>query len=205
MTTTVIILSGGRSSRFGGSHKPAVELEGRSVLSRILGAVRAAASNSQVWIAGTAEGLTEDEVAQVHTVVEEPRFAGPLAGIAAASDAAAHSAASDAADEVTLVLAGDMPLVSAALLSTLIETCRGGSRPVSSLDGRGKTQFLCTAWPTALLRRRLADAAPVADRPVKLLFAGIDPRLLATDPQQLLDFDTAEDLARIRQRFSAER
>ncbi|MCD1286579.1 MULTISPECIES: NTP transferase domain-containing protein [unclassified Brevibacterium] len=192
MSTSVIILSGGRSSRLGGSHKPAVELEGRSVLSRILAAVRVAVPEGTVWIAGTAEGLSESEAAEVRTVVEEPRFAGPLAGIAAASDAAADE------PDVTLVLAGDMPLITAELLRALLAACRREARPASSVDERGKTQFLCTAWPTALLRQRLAAVAPVADRPVKLLFSGIAPTLVDADPDQLADFDTAEDLARIR-------
>ena len=39
MSITVMILSGGRSRRFGGVHKPGVSLGGQTVISRILGTV----------------------------------------------------------------------------------------------------------------------------------------------------------------------
>src|SRR5690625_3838871 len=86
MSITVMILSGGRSRRFGGVHKPGVSLGGQTVISRILGTVRAAVPDAKVWVAGTLEGLTAAEAESVGNVREEPEFSGPLAGI----DAAAH-------------------------------------------------------------------------------------------------------------------
>lgn len=234
MSTTVIILSGGRSSRFGGVHKPAVEIGGRSVLSRMLAEVNAAIPDAAVWIAGPVEGLSGEEATGVGVVREEPEFAGPLAGIAAAS-AAASAVASAVAGEgasaaaggetasgrggpasdlskpasdgsepglgVTVILAGDMPLLTAAHLHALIAACSSASRPATSIDRRDKLQFLCAAWPTALLRERLRDLEPVANLPVRLLFDGTDPVLVDADPDVIEDFDTQDDLGRIQARF----
>lgn len=226
MSTTVIILSGGRSSRFGGVHKPAVEIGGRSVLSRMLAEVNAAIPDAAVWIAGPVEGLSGEEATGVGVVREEPEFAGPLAGIAAASAAASATAGAGAGGEtasgrggpasdlskpasdgsepglgVTVILAGDMPLLTAAHLHALIAACGTASRPATSIDRRDKLQFLCAAWPTALLRERLRDLEPVANLPVRLLFDGTDPVLVDADPDVIEDFDTQDDLGRIQARF----
>src|SRR5690625_1158549 len=125
MSITVMILSGGRSRRFGGVHKPGVSLGGQTVISRILGTVRAAVPDAKVWVAGTLEGLTAAEAESVGNVREEPEFSGPLAGIDAAAQAMGES-------EVTLILAGDMPLVPAAHLRELIAACRASGLPAGA-------------------------------------------------------------------------
>ena len=210
MTIRAIILSGGRSNRFGGVHKPAVELGGATVISRTLGAVRAVDPLAEVWVAGPREGLSEAETESVHTIREEPAFAGPLAGIAAACSAirtgagatgAGESAADDGPVGVTLVLAGDMPLITAGHLGELIEACRRTGAPASGTDERSKTQFLCTAWPTALLFERLEAIGDPINGAVRLLFAGLEPTLVDVDPSIVADFDTTADLERIHARF----
>src|SRR5699024_2499563 len=127
MSITVMILSGGRSRRFGGVHKPGVSLGGQTVISRILGTVRAAVPDAKVWVAGTLEGLTAAEAESVGNVREEPEFSGPLAGIDAAAQAMGES-------EVTLILAGDMPLVPAVHLRELIAACRASGLPAAGAD-----------------------------------------------------------------------
>ncbi|MGZ1491406.1 molybdenum cofactor guanylyltransferase [Brevibacterium sediminis] len=209
MTVNAIILTGGRSRRFDGVHKPGVEVDGRSTISRILQSIRGAAADSEVWVAGPADGLSETEQKGVRVVREEPEFAGPLAGIAAAAAAIPTEAAfpvdtafpAETAD-VTLVLAGDMPLITAGHLGELISACRATGRPATGADDRGKTQFLCAAWPTRLLRARLTEIGDPTDGAVKLLFAGLEPVAVAVDPEVVSDFDTAAELEAIRTRLS---
>ncbi|MGO0604446.1 MAG: molybdenum cofactor guanylyltransferase [Brevibacterium sp.] len=203
MTVNAIILTGGRSRRFGGEHKPGVEVAGRSTISRILESIRGAAADAEVWVAGPADGLSEAEQKGVRVVREEPEFAGPLAGIAAAAEAMPPETdfPAETAD-VTLVLAGDMPMVTAGHLGELISTCRATGRPATGTDDRGKTQFLCAAWPTRLLRTRLAELGDPTDGAVKLLFRGLEPAVVVVDPEAVRDFDTAAELEAIRARLS---
>lgn len=210
MTIRAIILSGGRSNRFGGVHKPAVELGGVTVISRILGAVRMNDPDAEVWVAGSSEGLSATEQESAHSVREEPAFAGPLAGIAAACTAArAHDDASYAlapatSADVTLVLAGDMPLITAGHLGDLIDACRRTGSPAAGADDRGKTQFLCAAWPTQLLHSRLDEIGDPRNGAVKWLFTGLEPTLVDVEPGIVADFDTAEDLNRIQNQIDAD-
>src|SRR5699024_240251 len=196
MSITVMILSGGRSRRFGGVHKPGVSLGGQTVISRILSTVRAAVPDAEVWVAGTLEGLSPAEAESVGNVREEPEFSGPLAGIDAAAQAMGES-------EVTVIMAGDMPLVPAAHLRQLIAACRASGLPAAGADDRGKLQFLCAAWPTALLRRRLAEVGRTRDRAVKLLFDGLEVAPVDVDPSTIVDFDTHEEYERIRGKFES--
>ncbi|MGC2939457.1 molybdenum cofactor guanylyltransferase [Brevibacterium sp. FAM 24638] len=218
MTVYAIILTGGRSRRFGGVHKPGISVGGQSTVSRILESIRDLDDGAEVWVAGPMDGLSEAEREGVCEVREEPAFSGPLAGIAAAVAAipsAATSAMSEVAGsaiqsaaasatpqaDVTLVLAGDMPMITTGHLGELIRTCRATGRPAAGTDDRGKTQFLCAAWPTELLRARLADIGDPTDGAVKLLFAGLEPAVVDVDPNVLSDFDTAAELDEIRARL----
>lgn len=213
MQVSAVILTGGRSRRFGGTHKPGVDLDGRVVISRILAAVREAEPSAGVWIAGPLDGLTEAEAARVVSVCEEPKFSGPLAGIAAAVhaiEAAAANAlepvrdgsgAGPGADGVTLLIAGDMPLVTPAHLRELIRACRDAGRPAVGFDDRDSMQFLCAAWPTRLLVARLAEIGDPADKAVKLLYRDLDTVRVDVEPGQLLDFDTPEEFDRVRTRL----
>ncbi|RAE87331.1 molybdenum cofactor guanylyltransferase, partial [Burkholderia multivorans] len=68
MSLRAIILTGGRSSRFAGVHKPGVELAGRTVISRILATVRDADPLAEVVVAGRADGLDAEEAETVAIV-----------------------------------------------------------------------------------------------------------------------------------------
>lgn len=198
MTLSAIILTGGRASRFAGVHKPGVELGGRTVVSRLLAAVRAVDPDAEVVVAGRPDGLDAEEAETVRIVREQPEFAGPLAGIAAGS---AVISSADPTD-VSLVIAGDMPMVTATHLVDLVEECARTGRPITGTDDRGKAQFLCAAWPTELLRTRLKAIGEPTDKAVKLLFGEDEPIIIDVNPDVVVDFDTAEELARIRSRFS---
>ena len=98
----------------------------------------------------------------------------------------------------TLIIAGDMPLVTAAHLGEIVSLSESSGGPVTGTDDRGKAQFLCAAWPHSLLRQRLARIGDPEDKAVRLLFDDGEPRVIDVDPEVVVDFDTADELARIR-------
>jgi molybdopterin-guanine dinucleotide biosynthesis protein A len=78
----LIVLAGGRGSRLGGAVKPAVEVAGRTLLSRVLDARPLA---RRVVIVGptSARAAAGPEATGVLWALEDPPFGGPVAGIAA--------------------------------------------------------------------------------------------------------------------------
>lgn len=192
-----MILSGGRAQRFDGRHKPAVELGGQTLISRVLTATRDAHSDARVWVAGRADGLTDAELVGVTLVREDPPFSGPLAaiGVAVARIVSAWPDATEPA--VTVILAGDMPLITPGHIRDLVAACRGASRPALARDGDGFPQYLCCAWPTRQLIARFSDLGETANRPVRALYDGVECVDVPVEATQLLDVDTVEDLQRI--------
>ncbi|WAP51582.1 NTP transferase domain-containing protein [Arthrobacter sp. ATA002] len=205
-----IILAGGRSSRLGGTPKALFRSSGRTLLDITL---TAAAAASTVAVAGP-ESLAAalgDAGAGALLVREDPPFSGPAAGVAAAWAAlAAHDAAHRRIPpEWTLVLACDMPFVSAAVTALLAAAGSDGSagpaapgRPVRSLlavDGSGRAQPLAALYRSADLR----DAVEQYDRPaglenlsMKRLLARVQWRDVAVPAHSTADVDTWDDARR---------
>lgn len=98
------ILAGGKASRFGGQDKGALVVEGQTILERQLSALSLAAT--EILIVGA--GTPRDGVRVVSDFVPG---CGPLGGL--------HTALSEAACEVVVVVACDMPYVTAPLLAHL--------------------------------------------------------------------------------------
>ena len=105
-----VVLTGGRSSRMGGRHKPGIPVGGRTVIDRTLTTLWSVAPSAKVLIAGSDEGLSESLRQHVTVVREDPPFSGPVAGVAAAVEAFSTS------EGVTLLLGGDLPFLSAATM-----------------------------------------------------------------------------------------
>ena len=122
---------------------------------------------------------------------EQPLHAGPAAAVAAGL---AH-----VRREVTVLLAADLPLLTAAYVDRLVAaTTDAGAVPVDADD---MAQWLCSAWPTALLRS--VDWTTVSSMRAGL--GGLPFRRLADDGESAetapwLDCDTPEDLQRARER-----
>jgi molybdopterin-guanine dinucleotide biosynthesis protein A len=137
------ILAGGRARRFGGADKASLPVGRARIIDRQLAALSAVAgdvcivSNDPERYAGIGVRVIPDAIAQ----------AGPLGGIYTALLAAAH-------DRV-LILACDLPFVTAALLERLVaESGRDAEADaVVPRSARG-VEPLC-----ALYRRRCAAAA----------------------------------------------
>lgn len=189
-TVHAIVLTGGRSSRMGGRHKPGIVLDGRSVIDRTVSALWSASPTAQVIIAGSDAGLSPSLRNKVTVVREDPPFSGPVAGVAAALDAIPPT------EGIVLLLGGDTPFLSAATLAGILTAALAGTPVVSCLDSTGHLQYLCAAWQQQVLRAQVERLETPAGVPLRALFAGLSPQLVECDPDELRDIDTPEDLAR---------
>lgn len=189
-TVHAVVLTGGRSSRMGGRHKPAILVDGHSVIDRTLTALWSAAPDANVVIAGSDEGLSPSRRHQVTVVREHPPFSGPLAGVRAAVESISSS------DGLIILLGGDLPFLSARTLQKLLGAAAAGVPLASCVDATGHLQYLCAAWQQDVLRSQLAKIDDPAGIPLKALFDGLHAELVDTDPDELRDIDTPHDLAR---------
>jgi molybdopterin-guanine dinucleotide biosynthesis protein A len=136
------ILAGGKSSRMG-TDKAFVALEGRTLLSRALELACSVSSN--VRIVGSTEKF------DVFGTVVEDQFSGcgPLAGI--------HAGLRASAAELNLIIAVDLPFISADFLRFLIDRARRTEALVTLPRTQARLQPLC-----AVYRRSFADIAEPA-------------------------------------------
>jgi molybdenum cofactor guanylyltransferase len=167
-----LVLAGGRARRLGGADKPALEVSGRPLLDSAREALRGA---RRVVVVGPGGDTTED-----------PPGGGPLAALAAGLSLC------DA--PVVAVLAADLPFVTAAVVSLLVEAA-----PALAVDDQGRDQYLLAAYPTDGLRR-LLPASPTGAR-MRDVVEALAPRRLPLPgwPPPWWDCDTAEDLEQARQ------
>ena len=166
-----LILAGGGARRLGGADKPALEVAGRPLLDVARAALRDA---SRVVVVGPGGDVTED-----------PPGGGPLAALAAGlirCDA-----------PVVVVLAADLPFVTAEVVSLLVEAA-----PALAVDDQGRDQYLLGAYPTEALRR-LMPSSPAGAR-MTAVIDGLAPRRLELPgwPPPWWDCDTAEELEQAR-------
>jgi molybdopterin-guanine dinucleotide biosynthesis protein A len=162
---TAFILAGGKSTRMG-ADKAFVMLEGRTLLERALELARSITPD--VRIVGDSA-----KFATFAPVVEDifPNC-GPLGGI--------HAALGSSPNELNLILAVDVPFVSAALLQYLIACARqSASATVTVAHSGGKWQPLC-----AVYRSNFADAA---ERSLRAGHYKIDKLFAATITQKIAD------------------
>ena len=140
---TAFILAGGKSTRMG-ADKAFVEYDGRTLLVRALDLARSVTPD--VRIVGSRE-----KFAPFAPVVEDIfHDRGPLGGI--------HAALRSSPTELNLMLAVDMPFVSAPFLQYLIDEARVAT-PAMVVVARAEARWqpLC-----GIYRRAFADAAEAA-------------------------------------------
>ncbi len=142
------ILAGGRAERFGGRDKGALRVEGRSIRERQLAELSAIADD--VLIVGVEPGsdLGPSPI-PIRLVADRVPGCGPLGGL--------HTALLEATGEVLIVIACDMPYVTAPLLLHLSTLAREADAVVPRTS-RGYHP-LCAAYTRACLEpaaRRLA-------------------------------------------------
>jgi molybdopterin-guanine dinucleotide biosynthesis protein A len=183
------ILAGGHGRRLGGLDKSALVVDGVEVLDRQLAAL--VSVSSRVFIVGRpAARLAARRVPVVADLVPD---AGPLGGI--------HTALRTSATPRVLVLACDMPFVTAPFLE-MLATAGHGCDVVVPKDRRG-LHPLCAAWSTSaapIVERLLGEgvrAVRGALEALRLHIIGEDA-LGAFDPDGRLlhNINTPDDLAR---------
>ncbi len=123
MKFSAVILAGGKSSRMG-CDKALLQLDGQSLLARQIGLVRSVGAD-EVFISGREDANYSAFGCRV--LLDRFDDAGPLAGIERALDAASLP--------LLLVLAVDMPKLSADLLSRVASGCVNGAGAIPRVAG----------------------------------------------------------------------
>ena len=133
MTLSAAILAGGQARRFGGRDKGALIVDGRSIRERQLAELSTLTSDILIVGGQPADGrrsvqprLAADVKGPRHISADRVAGCGPLGGL--------HTALLESAGESTIVIACDMPYVSAALLGHLSALARDADVVVPYTD-----------------------------------------------------------------------
>lgn len=186
---TAAILAGGRARRLGGADKSALLVGGTTILERQLAVLRSVTPH--ILIVSSDEHRYRD--AGVPVVRDRVAGAGSLGGI--------YTALVEAPTEHILVMACDMPFLTAPFLTRLAAL---GADPDAALarDARGRHP-LCAAWARRCaphLRTRIDQGRlRVLEALDGLQVREMDPHELAQfDPDErlLLNVNTPDDYAR---------
>lgn len=217
-----VVLAGGAARRLGGADKPALSVGGRMLLDRVLAACAGADRTVVV-------GPRRPTAGAVRWTREDPPGGGPLPALAAglaALDGDAGSADRRDPPDVVLVLAADLPFLTAdtvrALADALDDALAGTAGAVGDrtaekepetetegvvlIDGGGRDQPLAAAYRGEALRRELAllagEHGGLTGLPLRLLTGELRLRRMA-DPtgDASFDCDTWEDVAVARARL----
>jgi molybdopterin-guanine dinucleotide biosynthesis protein A len=181
-----VVLSGGTAARLQGADKASVEVGGLTLLEHVLGAL---AEVREVVVVGD-ELLTSRPVTFLR---EDPAEGGPAAGLLAGLGGFPRP------PRLVVVLAVDMPRVTAATVRRLVETVDGDGALL--VDEEGRRQYLCAVYRTAAL---LAAAPPLEEQhglPMRRL---VDELRLAEVPAmagETQDIDTWDDLLELREQL----
>jgi molybdopterin-guanine dinucleotide biosynthesis protein A len=179
-----IIVAGGAARRFGGVDKAVLPVGGVPMIQRVLAAVSDATVT--VVVGPRRTGVPPDVI----VVREQPPGGGPVAGLAAALEAAEWP-------PTVALLAGDLPLFTRDALGDLAAALDDHDGAVFT-DSDGREQWLCGLWRTASLQRRIATLPETADQALRGLLRPMDVVRIgsAADPPPWFDCDTEDDLRR---------
>jgi molybdopterin-guanine dinucleotide biosynthesis protein A len=185
---SVVILAGGRSSRFG-RDKLIEPIDGRPLLSRAIDAVRPLASEILVVAAPDATPAVPADVRIVHDPVA---FEGPLVG--------ARAGVAAASEPVVLLVGGDSPSLVGAVLETMLEGVGLVDACVLEHEGRRRPLPMAIRRDPALVA--LDQLVAQGERRLRALTDVLETRAIAEltwrtldpDGATLRDIDTEADL-----------
>jgi molybdenum cofactor guanylyltransferase len=181
---TGAILAGGRATRFGGRDKGSLIVEGRTIFDRQVAQLSAIAG--EILLVGAIRPTPgADGPATVTPIPDLIPGSGPLGGL--------HAALTAARGDVVIVIACDMPFVSAPFLAYLaaLTTAGGGFDAVVPRTERGYHP-LCAAYTRAAIgpieRRLSARRLKMAELLGELRLRAVAAEEIARfgDPHQLL-------------------
>jgi molybdopterin-guanine dinucleotide biosynthesis protein A len=186
-----VVLAGGGGRRLGGLDKAALRIGRVPLLDRSLEAVAGA---SRIVVVGPARAVPSG----VLVVSDRPPGGGPVSALAAAVPTLRST--------LVVVLACDMPFVTAAVVERLVAA--GGAldhdpdvgRVDGALlvDGDGRRQYLAAAYRVPALTRALGDAGPPHGQSMRSLVRRLTVAEVAANPGETLDIDTWDDAERSR-------
>lgn len=137
-----VVLAGGRSRRFGETNKAVATINGKSLLSRAVAAVRSAGTGPPIVAVRSKRQQARLEpvlASPVEFVRDDPTLAGPLAGVV--------SAASTTSTDRIAVVGCDMPFVNVEAIHWL--ACRSSTADaIAPLDEVGTVQPLHAIYQT---------------------------------------------------------
>jgi molybdopterin-guanine dinucleotide biosynthesis protein A len=174
-----IVLAGGRAARLGGLDKATVEIDGVALLDRALAAVAAA---RLVVVVGDDRRTSR----RVLWAREQPAYGGPVAATYAGLDALIRNGPGRG---IVVVLAVDMPNVTAGTVERLVEGAEGYDAAVLSAGGRRHLAMAVRGAALEAARPVQTDGAAMRD-----LWAGLDLRDVPATGEEARDVDTPDDL-----------
>jgi molybdopterin-guanine dinucleotide biosynthesis protein A len=179
-----VLLAGGRASRLGGLDKTGLPVGGRTLLEHAL----AATEGVERVLVGPSS-----PVSGVPTTLEEPRYGGPVAALAAGL-----AALPPQPDGTVVVLAADQPRVGEALALVLAAAHGGTADGWVAVDGEGRRQPLLALYREDALRAAVASLeGGVQGASLRQLLALLPTVAEVPLPTELCaDVDTPEDAAR---------
>ncbi len=196
MRCAAVVLAAGRSTRMGSANKLLEVLRGKPLVEHVVSAATKSAAKPVIVVGGhQAEAVRAAVGAYGPTVVFNPDFADGLSTSLRAGIAALPVDA-----DAAVVLLGDMPDVSAALIDRLVAAL--DARP----DALAAVPAFAGAWgnPVVLARAAFGDIETLSgDAGARKLLEGRADRVVVVpvdDAAVALDLDTPEALAAARAR-----
>ncbi len=186
-----VVLAGGAARRLGGVDKPALRVGGTTLLDRVLDACAGARGTVVV-------GPPRPTSRPVRWTRESPPGGGPLPALAAGLR---HTSAG-----LVLVLAADLPFLTPATVSALLDSVPADADGTVLIDPQGIENPLVAVYRAAPLRRQLEllerERGALVGLPLRRLTARLELRRLP-DPGGLASFDcdTWEALSTARARI----
>jgi molybdenum cofactor guanylyltransferase len=193
---TGVILAGGRSSRFGGAPKGLARIGGERIIDRVARALRASAD---ALVLAANDPDADGWIPGARRLADRTPGLGALGGL---QTAMAH------AGMPLLVVAWDMPFVSASLLRELRARGERGALAVVPEGPDGRPEPLC-AWYSNALLPRIERLLASGERRAMALADGYGIERIAHaavaqfgDPTLIFDnVNTADDLRRAEARL----
>ncbi len=192
-----IVLAAGRSSRMGGANKLVSEVAGQPLIARTLDGVLASRARPIVVVLGHDEPWIRAAIGdRPVTIVDNPAY---TSGMASSLKTGLLSLPVDI--DGALICLGDMPRIDPAVLDRLIAAfnpLEGRAICVPVWEGKRGNPVL---WAKSFFPEMGSLAGDVGARHLIGQYAELVAEVAMSDDSVLLDIDTPEALAKLRQRY----